>query len=288
MQQFLEHIYNDFKFEQDYWCNIPKSQFSNSKYRKYDNKQYSKKYIEQYYLLKYAPLYFEEYYEIYYRFLNLYKQENIQILSIGVGAGLDFFGFTEAIVYLDKNINIDYVGIDIVDWYYRFDNIKFLQKSLEDFTYDDLNNFAYGQANVLIFPKSIIEIDAVVIKQFANLLVKSLENILFYNRELWFLVSYIKTDDKISGLDKFKIIYDILLENGFKLKYGNINKVQYSINKDLKILYPIDYQNTWMKDIKNHCDSKCNQLQINRCNLVNQYPMLYKKHIAYGIYHFIR
>ena len=288
MKHFLENIYNDFKSEQDYWCNIPESQFSNSKYRKYENKQYSKKYIEQYYLLKYAPLYFEEYYEIYYKFLNLYNKHDIKILSIGVGAGLDFWGFTEAVVHLDKDINIDYMGIDLVDWYYRFDNIRFLQKSLENLTYDDFNNFTYGQANVIVFPKSIIEIDEKSIEKFANFLIKSLQNKLFDSANIWFLISYIKKGDKISGLDKFKIIYNTFLENDYKLSYGDINKVEYSMDKDFKILYPIDYKNTWMEDIKNHCNSKCNQSQINRCNLVDQYPMLYKKHIAYGIYNFTR
>jgi len=288
MKKFLQDIYQEFKAEQDYWCNIVKSQFSNSTYRKYENKQYGKKYIEQYYLLKYAPLYFEEYYEMYYKFLNLYKKYNINILSIGVGAGLDFWGLTEAVVHLDKDINVDYMGIDLVDWHYRFDGIRFLQKSLENITYDDFNNFTYGQVNVIIFPKSIIEIDESLIKKFANFLIKSLQNKSFENIDIWFLISYIKKGIKINGLGKFKIIYKAFLENGYKLKYGDIDKVEFSMDKDFKIIYPIDYKNGWMQDIKNHCNSKCNYLQIQKCNLVDQYPMLYKKHIAYGIYNFTR
>jgi len=288
MKQFIEKVYKHFLITQDNWCNIPESQFLTSQYRKYENKQYKEKYIEQYYLLKYAPIYFEEYYEIYCEFLKYYKKDNIKVLSIGIGSGLDFWGFTEAVVDLNKTISIDYMGIDLVDWHYRFDSIRFLQKSLEDLTYDDFNNFTYGQANVIIFPKSIIEIDKKLIQKFANLLVKSLKNKIFDDANLWFLISYIKKGDKVSGLDKFKIIYDIFIEHGYKLKHGDINKVEYSINKDSKISYPIDYKYSWMQDIKNYCNSKCNQSQINRCNLVDQYPMLNKKHIAYGIYNFTR
>ena len=88
--------------------------------------------------------------------------------------------------------------------------------------------------------------------------------------------------------NKFKIIYDTFLKNGYKLVHGDIDKYHESSDKDFKIIYPIDYNNGWMKDIENYCYSKCDQSQINRCNLVGQYPMLYKKHIAYGIYNFTK
>lgn len=282
MKNFLSNIYENFLAEQEYWCNIPESQFSNSQYKKYENKQYTQSYIEQYYLLKYAPIYLEEYYEIYYEFLKHYKKDNIKILSIGVGAGLDFWGFAEAVVHLNKTINIDYMGIDLVDWKYRLKDIRFLQTSLENLTFENFSNFTYGKANVIIFPKSIIEIANNSISKFTNFLLDT------NTRDIWFIISYIKKGNKISGIDKFKIIHDTFLDNGYKIIYGNINEHNESKDKDFKILYPLDYKGGWMKDIKEHCNSKCNQSQINRCNLVDQYPMLYKKHIAYGIYHFTR
>lgn len=288
MKKFLSNIYENFLAEQDYWCNIPESQFSNSQYRKYENKQYTQRHIEQYYLLKYAPLYLEEYYEIYYEFLKHYKKDNIKILSIGVGAGLDFWGFAEAIVHLNKTMNIDYMGIDLVDWKYRLKDIRFLQTSLENLTFDDFSDFTYGKANVIIFPKSIIEIPNDAITKFANFLIDTLKNTLYDKSDMWFIISYIKKGNKISGVDKFKIIYDKFIDNGYKLTHGDLNHHCESIDKDFKIIYPLDYQNTWMKDIKNHCYSKCDKFQTSKCNLVGQYPMLYKKHIAYGIYHFTR
>jgi hypothetical protein len=280
MKIFLSNIYENFLAEQEYWCNIPESQFSNSQYRKYENKQYSQSYIEQYYLLKYAPLYLEEYYEIYHEFLKHYKKDNIKVLSVGVGAGLDFWGFAEAIVRLNKTMNIDYMGIDLIDWKYRLKDIRFLQTSLENLTFEDFSNFTYGKANVVIFPKSIIEISNDSITKFANFLIDT--NL----RDIWFIVSYIKKGNKVSGIDKFKIMHDTFLNNGYKIINGDINEYKDSNDKDFKIMYPLDYRDGWMKDIKEHCYSKCNQSQISRCNLVDQYPMLYKKHISYGIYHF--
>jgi hypothetical protein len=286
MKNFLLNIYENFLEEQDYWCEIVNSQFSNSQYKQYDNKHYTQRYIEQYYLLKYAPLYFEEYYEIYYEFLKHYKKEDIRILSIGVGAGLDFWGFTDVIVHLNKSIDVDYIGIDLVDWKYRFKDIRFLQKSLDDLSYEDFNNFTRGTANVIIFPKSIIEMDISTIKKLANFLINTLSNKYYVNRDIWFIISYIKKGSKISGIDKFKIIYDIFIENNYQLVHGNIDKHNESIDKEHKIIYPFDYKNSWMKNIQTYCYSKCNQIQIKKCSLVGQYPMLYKKHIAYGIYNF--
>jgi len=286
MKKFLSNIYKNFLEEQDYWCNIVESQFSNSQYRKYENKQYSQSYIEQYYLLKYAPLYLEEYYEIYYEFLQHYKKDNIKVLSVGVGAGLDFWGFADAIVHLNKTINIDYMGIDLVDWKYRLKDIRFLQTSLENLTFYDFTNFTYGKANVIIFPKSIIEIPNDAITKFANFLIDTLKNTLYDENDIWFIISYIKKGNKVSGIDKFKIIHDKFIDSGYKLTYGYLNEYKESNDKDFKILYPLDYKAGWMKDIKEHCYSKCNQPQIGRCNLVDQYPMLSKKYIAYGIYNF--
>ena len=284
MKHFLSNIYENFLAKQDYWCDIPKSQFSNSQYRKYENKQYTQSYIEQYYLLKYAPLYLEEYYEIYHEFLKYYKKDNIKVLSIGVGSGLDFWGFAEAIVHLNKTINIDYMGIDLVDWKYRLKDIRFLQTSLENLTFYDFTNFTYGKANVIIFPKSIIEIPNDAITKFANFLIDTL----YAENDMWFIISYIKKGNKVSGIDKFKIIHDKFINSGYKLTHGHLNQHCESMDKNFKIIYPLDYKNGWMKDIENHCYSKCDKVQIKRCNLAGQYPMLYKKHIAYGIYHFTR
>ena len=89
-------------------------------------------------------MYLEEYYEIYCEFLKYYHKYEIKILSIGVGAGLDFWGFTDAVLHENKALNVDYMGIDIVDWYYRLEGIRFLQKSLDNISYDDFTNFTYG------------------------------------------------------------------------------------------------------------------------------------------------
>ena len=286
MQQYLSKVYNDFIREQGTWCKIPESQFSNSQYRKYDNKQYTESSIEQYYLLRFAPIYLDEYYEIYFEFLKYYDKQNIKILSIGVGAGLDFWGFADAIVHFYQTMDIDYLGIDLIDWKYRLQDIRFLQTSLDDLTYQDFNNFTHGEANVIIFPKSIIEINEESIKKFAYFIIDSLKDTSYKAKDIWFIISYIKKGDKVSGIDKFKIIYDIFLENGYIINHGDINKWHESSDKDFKIIYPIDYKNSWMKNIKQYCSSKCNQVQISKCNLVGQYPMLKKKHIAYGIYQF--
>ena len=282
MNQYLLKIYSDFLEEKTMWCNLVNSQFSNSQYSNYNNKQYEQIYIEQYYLLRYAPLYMEEYHELYLNFLQYYCKSNIKILSVGVGSGLDFWGFANAVTYLKKTINIDYMGIDLVDWKYRLREIRFLQKSLEELTYEDFNNFTYGKADVIAFPKSIIEIPKDTLIKFSNFIVE--RNI----KDIWFLISYVKRGDKVSGIDKMKHIHDILIGNKYKLVHGDINEYHESSDKHSKISYPMNYKNTWMKCIIEHCSSGCDQQKISQCNISGQYPMLYKKNIAYGIYNFKR
>jgi hypothetical protein len=282
MEKYLVKIYQDFLKEKDRWCHIGNSQFSNSSYKNYDDKQYEKNVIEQYYLLRFAPFYLEEYFEIYLQFLQMYEDGNLKVLSVGVGTGLDFWGLADAVIHLNKTVSIDYMGIDLVDWKYRLKEIRFLQKSIEELTFNDFQNFTYGNANVIIFPKSIIEIDKETLVKFANFVTET--NI----KNVWFLISYIKKGSKISGLDKFDAIYNVFVENKYNLYHGDINEYYESDEKQSRIFYPIDYRGTWMKSISEHCAFKCNQAQISSCNLSGQYPMLKKEHIAFGIYNFRR
>jgi hypothetical protein len=157
--------------------------------------------------------------------------------------------------------------------------MRFKNKSLEDLNVQDFYDFTIGGVDVIVFPKSIIEMSDDSLEKFTDELIRT------KLKDIWIIVSYIKRYDKISGIDKFKIIHDKLINNRYVLSYGNLNEYQESDDKDSKIDYPLDYSNGWKKDIEEYCSSKCDRIQMNRCNL-SQYPMLYKKHIVYGIYRF--
>ena len=280
MKDFLSLIYEGFQLENDNWCDIAKSQFSHSYDADYKNKNYDKRVINQFYLLKYAPIYKYEYYEMYKLFLKNFKQDTANIFSIGVGVGLDYWGLSDVIIDLKSNLNIDYLGIDVIDWEYRFD-IRFLQKSLEEITINDLKNFTLGEANIFVFPKSIIEIDDTILDKFANLILDLYKD--KFNVEFWFLVSFIKSGDDISGVDKMKNFVNKFRDNGYNYEAIRLsNDNNFNIEKIDYTQY-LDYWNTWKRDLYLHCRN-CSHNPY--CGLGDIYPMLKTKHLRYGIYKF--
>ena len=74
MASFMTQINNDFKMQQENWCDIRHFQFTNGYYSEYANTHYGKVYMEQYYLLKYFPFYIEECMHAYAKFLNSYDK----------------------------------------------------------------------------------------------------------------------------------------------------------------------------------------------------------------------
>ena len=286
MKKFLTEIYEDFKMEEENWCEIADSQFvpnglSNKIYGGYEREHF-----QQFYMLKYAPLYVLEYVEIYEEFLKEYDKDTLRVLSVGVGSGLDYYGLHKA---LDKrkDIELEYLGIDLVDWNYRDDNIDFEEVDLKDISENEhVMDFIQDGVDVIIFPKSIIEIPTEIRHQ--NDAFTELCNILVENDiyDVWFLNSYIKTYKEVSGLNEFSHIVDILNSEGYIIVNGVDAKHYYeSSSGGNSVNYPLDYRSTWQLDLQNYCDRECGEEQVEKCRLA-QSPMLKKSHIAFGITNF--
>lgn len=280
MQKFLQRVYHDFRNEQDYWCELPLSQFvhntlSDKIYRRYD-----KKHFEQFYLLKYAPLYVEEYAEAYAHFLSRYNKGTLRVLSVGVGAGLDYYGLDLALRNHTQT-KVEYLGIDLVNWHYRDNAIGFEQIDLKYIASNPkILEFIKGGVDLIIFPKSIVEIPVSTYKDNAFM---QLCDVLIENNvdDVWFINSYIKTSNKISGMDAFKLVLDNMGEAGYGINDG-LDASHYYSSTGSRAEYPMDYRGTWQRDLREYCQKKCNCQQVERCNLI-QHPMLNKQYIAYSI-----
>ena len=115
--------------------------------------------IQQYYLLRYLPAYFAEYYCIYDQMLDYgFLEENLNVLSVGSGCGIDYWSLYFAIKKYSKDphTHIRYTGVDIVKWLYA-DSFEINSHWIlcQDITlWDKLDEDGY---NVVIFPKSIGE-----------------------------------------------------------------------------------------------------------------------------------
>ncbi len=291
MKDFLTEIYEDFKLQEENWCEIADSQFVPNSLNNKIYGGYDKKHFEQFYLLKYTPLYIAEYVEIYEEFLKIYDKSTLRVLSVGVGAGLDYYSLLGALGNRE-DIELDYMGIDLVDWNYRDEEINFEQIDLKDISgNENVMRFIQKGVDVIIFPKSIIEIPTKIryrsgsTKQ--NNAFVELCNVLVENdiEDVWLLNSYIKTYSEVSGLSEFLHFSNKLQNAGYFIVNG-VDATQYfESSRGNSVHYPLDYRNTWQLDLHNYCHRECGEEQAEKCRLA-QSPMLRRSHIAFGITNF--
>ena len=292
MKDFLTKVYEDFKTQEENWCEIAESQFVPNSLNNKIYRGYEKEHFEQFYLLKYAPLYIAEYVEIYQAFLKEYSKSTLRVLSVGVGAGLDCYSLY-GVLRNREDIALEYIAIDIVDWHYRNKKINFEQVDLKDIAANEnVMAFIKEGVDVVMFPKSIIEIpthirqsqgiveDNDAFTELCNILVENNIN------DVWFLNSYIKAYNKeVSGLNEFSHIADKLNSEGYIIVNDVDAMNYYNSCYESSVHYPLDYRRTWQLDLHNYCQRKCGEEQSEKCKLA-QHPMLKRSHIAYGITNF--
>lgn len=201
----LNQVYEDFKSNRkEKLCELKSFQFISNNIPNYYNQN-----IQRYYLLRYMLGYFCEYYYIYKKIINSnFLNNDYKVLSIGCGCGLDFWGLKMAKKECNKDLNIQYTGIDRVNWLYR-DNcseskVNFINKNIREINILDNNDY-----NIIIFPKSIGEFN----DETFNNLKKIIENTQFTENKL-VLVSSLRSSRE--NIDKDKMIEVI---NIFKEKH---------------------------------------------------------------------
>ncbi len=274
LTSFMTKIKNDFQTQQENWCDIRHFQFTNGYYSEYANTHYGKAYMEQYYILKFFPFYFEECMNAYVQFLQSYDKSTLKVLSIGVGNGVDYLALKELIRANNLNIDLDYVGVDIIDWRYRDEDINFIHEDILT-----LGEKYFQNIDLVIFPKSLIELDEVRINYISDLILSEGSN------EIHFLNTYVKKGDHVSGQNEFKLIHKHLIEDGYVLIDNESNRY-YTFNDNSKISYPIQY-NMWKKPLESYCCGRCGENEAYQCNLA-QYPMMYKNNMAFNVLKYIK
>ncbi len=291
MKDFLKRVYSDFRTQEENWCEISNSQFVPNGLSQKIYGGYDKEYFEQFYLLKYMPLYIAEYVEIYEDFLKEYDKDTLRVLSVGVGAGLDYYSLL-GVLENREDIEMDYMGIDLVDWKYRDEEIDFEEVDLKNITENDrVMDFISDGVDVIIFPKSIIEIRSSQRRDFTSVVGKDAFSVLCdvlieHNIEdVWFLNSYIKTYKEVSGMREFSQIVNKLQAAGYRIVDGLDDTEYYESHNGSSVNYPFDYRSTWQHDLHNYCQRECGEEQSEKCSLA-QNPMLRKSHIAFGITNF--
>lgn len=120
MSEYLENIYVDFASdinEQTKLCQLKGLNFAAGCLPDYNNLQ-----IQRLYLLRYSFAYGFEYSGIYSEVLaRLHNPQKVCVVSIGCGNFLDYWSLVQSIEKKNLECEVRYVGIDEIDWNYKFD-----------------------------------------------------------------------------------------------------------------------------------------------------------------------
>ena len=173
---------------------------------------YSNAAVQLLYCLRYHFGYACEYEKMYEKILSqLGDKSEISVLSIGCGNGIDLWALQDAINRRNIDLKINYYGIDYIDWSNKIngrdcDNVNYVTSNINDIedSIDDLTNI-----DVLIFPKSISEIQSSDLIHIANFISGRSET-------LYVMASYRNSDYALDqDIDKIKKLCTYLKRSGF-------------------------------------------------------------------------
>lgn len=212
--KYLNDVYKDFE---DYLesgnrlCKLKSVNYDTGEFPDYTDIN-----IQQYYLLRYAYGYECEYRVMFEDLLEMFpslRQQNFTTLSIGCGAGLDAMGMFSV---LGPFSGARYVGIDIVDWNYKFTgrNVNYMCSDILECL---SNTEEQIPIDVLCFPKSISEFND-------GQIVEIVQNIarINANKYIYLLVSLRANEIKINeDLEKTELFCKEFKKYGYEKKAGN-------------------------------------------------------------------
>ena len=236
LENYLENIYRDLETDISHQGCL--GQIKNLNYKDGNIPNYNNKNIQQFYLLKYAYAYTYEYYIIYEQALRqLGKIENMEILSIGCGAFIDYNALKSIPQMQGKQV--DYTGVDKVNWNYKplVQNGDKVQLKLGD-------GIAYFQsleklsADIYMFPKSICEFSFEEIEKIADCFVRK-NNV---KDKFCICISLRNTSGRREeDLDKARILEHKILAKGYIPSKENSNYYAYTQYKGINA-YVRDYK----------------------------------------------
>lgn len=287
IESSINKIFEDFQKEVDQAINLCDLQYS-----RFDIPdsfpKYGTNYVRQHYLLRYFPIYFIEYEYIYSGILNsnFINPSELNILSVGAGCGLDFYGLQGAVKDSDKYgyfIN-NYFGIDKIDWSYK----DLLEKVTPNIIVDNITNLNnIEKNNILMFPKSIGEFNK---QEFEKL--KEIIRTTEFSSEKLILISSARPSKKLLNYDyqRFQDLSDVIEKKGYR-KLDNFETKSYYPDSHLFNLgfkYP-DHIVNYLKDLEKFCKHNKKIKCANECHPVierNSNPIFSTQYIKYHLMRF--
>ena len=254
---------------------------------------YNQRIVQQLYLLRYFPAYLVEYYEIYKKVLTTqFLEYPLNILSIGAGCGLDYYGIYFAIKS-HRNLNfiqdVRYTGVDIINWEYR----DTLGNNQAQFITDDITNrkrFDDETYNVIIFPKSIGEFNQQAFNRLKTIFRQSQ-----FTQNRMFLINSLREQRSGFDVNRFIELSKILTQtHGYRV-IDDVKEVRTYENVGLMKIcsackYPDNVQE-FVISILERCPGYIKnkkQPHQNDCECLNRKPILRTQHIKFQFVRFER
>lgn len=285
----LNQIFNDFIEElecMDKYCNLKSFNFSSSNLPNYNDGI-----IQKYYLLRFMMAYFTEYYEIYTQLIRMnFLEERFNILSVGCGCGIDFWGLRFAKQQTNSQMNIRYTGLDIVDWQYwdSFnEEVYFINTDIRELQCLDENEY-----NIIIFPKSIGELDLLTFNQFK----KAICNTEFNSNKLVIISSLRSTRTDVDKNRTKDIVQTLATSNMYSI-LDNLDTYWYFPKKengwDYRIKdrineldYPIEISNfmtSFYTNCQGYIDNNKKCCYSNCSKILGRFPITTMSQVKYQI-----
>ena len=262
-------------------CDLRNVSFESGKLPDYTNRAQALLYCLRYHF-GYA---FE--YEYIYRnhILNSFDSDQINVLSIGCGNGIDLWALDHAIQKSGSQIrHINYMGVDRVDWKEYFDcsldnHVKYIQCEITELQEE------FENIDVLILPKSISELRQEDLVHLADIIDQC-------TNELYVVASFREESYNINVDSKmFAGLIAMLEYNGFEISEGHPKDICsiaesrgiLSISDDYK--YPDDVKN-YLLNLSSVCLEKAEddaECQILCPQKLSRSPILRTDHIRYNI-----
>lgn len=253
---------------------------------------YTDPFIQAFYILRYFPAYLVEYYDIYRELLEIPKfAEPFNVISIGCGCGLDYYGLELALRDNDRSAadSVCYTGIDIVNWGYRnnFENDDYEIVVEDILNYNSIQDIDEN-VDVIIFPKSIGEFSDA---DFARLLTLFRRSD-FEENEL-VIISSIRKQHTAIDTQRMTSLLNLMEREHNYICGGPKDEYTYYRNPVglrahfYDFVYPqhvVDYlidlhnQCPTMLDNDEYCEDDCED------NLSNKRPILKTDHIRYQLF----
>lgn len=264
---YLYEIYEEFKEaldDKNEFCNLRNVNFDGNSLPDYSNPEEALLYC-----LRYHYGYAFEYEVMYNKILPEFKdRDTISVVSIGCGNGIDLWSLEHGIERLRLDISrINYTGIDGVDWINKIitsdkDSVNYFNCEVRE-AGPILNSL--DNVDILMFPKSINEVNVSDLRFIEQILSKKTDNI-------YILASFRKNDYYLkSDINKFNLICSLFENDGFILESGESDAYYcYDEPKGIRsyfddYLYPeeiLDY----IENLYNNCNAyDANELDCKYC-----------------------